>query len=336
EIQRAPELLLAIKSRVDRDPRPGQFLLTGSARVLAMRGVVDALPGRIETVNLWPFSQGEIDGTPDSFIDSVFAAGPEFTHRSDVSRDEYIARLLKGGFPGAQERSERRARAFFDSYVESMINREVMELSHIERSPQLLALLPMLAARSGSVLSAAGLANQLGLSRPTVARYLALLREVFLVDMLPALSGNISTRATAAPKIYFVDSGIAANLVGATEVSLNQPTGPLGPLLEGFVISELARQATWSQISPRLSHYRTKDGVEVDLVLEDRTGRVVAIEVKAASTVRSDDFRGLRHLRQRLGERFALGLVLHSGQSTLSFGPGLKSVPIAAIWEAPA
>ncbi|MDP4013862.1 MAG: ATP-binding protein [Candidatus Nanopelagicales bacterium] len=334
EIQRAPELLLAIKSRVDRDPRPGQFLLTGSAQVLATRRVADSLPGRVETISLWPLSQGEIDVSPDQFLDAVFQDGPDFTHTTSVARSEYLSRLTRGGFPDARNRSARRLQAFLDSYTRSIVDRDVRDLSQIERAPQLRALLPMLAARSGSLMMPAGLANKLAISRPTVARYLALLQEVFLIAAIPAWSRNVSARATSASKLAFVDSGIAANLLGETPESLARPQSHLGPLLEGFVAMELARQATWSDVRVELSHYRTKDGVEVDLIAEDRSGAVIAIEVKASSTVRSEDFRGIHHLRERIGDDLRLGIVLHAGTNTLAFGPGLKAVPIAAIWEA--
>ncbi len=334
EIQRAPELLLAIKARVDRDPRPGQFLLTGSAQVLAMRGVADALPGRVETIGLWPLSQGEIRGSPDRFLDAVFTAGPDFTHTTEVLRSEYPAWVVRGGFPDARNRSGKRLSAFFDAYTRIIVDRDVQALSHVERVPQLRALLPMLAARSGSLLIAGGLSSQLGISRPTVTRYLALLEEVFMITTIPAWSRNISTRASAAGKLAFVDSGIAANLLGVTSETLASPTAPLGPLLEGFVTMELARQATWNDVRVELSHYRTKDGTEVDVIAEDRSGKVVGLEVKAAATVRSEDFRGLRHLRKRIGGDMLAGIVLYTGTQTLSFGPGLKAVPIAALWEA--
>lgn len=333
EIQRAPELLLAVKAKVDADPRPGQVVLTGSARVLTLRSVADALPGRVETVELWPLSQGEMEGTSDGFLEAVFNRGPDIDHTSDLTRGDYAERVIRGGFPGAQPRALRRLPAFFDSYTRTLVARDVADLASIERKPQLTALLPMLAARSGSTLAVNGLANQLGISQPTVARYLTVLEDVFLVSRVPAWSRNISTRATAAAKLFFVDSGVAANLVGATVDRLTSPTGPLGPLLEGFVSSELHRQAAFSPLQLELSHYRTKDGVEVDVIAADRRGRVVGLEVKASATVRAEDFRGLRHLADRIGDDLLAGIVLHTGARTIPFGPRFRAVPISAIWR---
>ena len=337
EIQRAPELLLAIKSEVDEDPRPGRFLLTGSARLLGLRRLPDTLPGRMETIELWPFSQGEIDGRPDEFVDAVFGDGAALGQHCEISRRDYAERVVRGGFPEAVRRADpgRRER-FFDSYVSDLIARDISQLSEIERPAQMRALLRLLAARSGQLLVGNAMAGPLAISAPTVHRYLALLEEVFLIKRIPAWSRNLSRRAIATPKVAFVDSGVAANLLGADARSLVRPEGQLGPLLEGFVLMELARQLTWSRERAELFHYRTKDGVEVDAVLENRQGKVVAIEVKAASTVRAEDFRGLRHLAGQLGDDFLLGIVLHTGDQTLSFGPGLLAVPVGALWRAAA
>lgn len=333
EVQRVPELMLAIKEVVDADPRPGRFLLTGSARVLELRSVPDVLPGRIETVELWPLSQGEIDGQPDGFVDAAFELGPGLRCCSDESRTGYIQRVVRGGFPEAIARQGRRRERFLDSYVADLINRDVIQLSHIERGPEMRGLTRLLAARSGQVLVAATLGNELGLPLPTVQRYLALLEEVFLIKRVPAWSRNLSSRATSTPKVAMVDSGVAANLLGADEDALRRPQAPLGPLLEGFVAMEIARQLTWSNERAELFHYRTKDKVEVDVVLENRRGQVVAIDVKAASTVRAGDFRGLAHLAERLGDDLVAGFVLYTGGETLPFGPRFRAVPVAALWE---
>jgi predicted AAA+ superfamily ATPase len=337
EIQRVPELLLPIKVEVDGDPRPGRYLLSGSARVLGLRALPDTLPGRMETIELWPFSQGEIDEAPDGFIDAVFTQGDELRHTSTVTRAEYAERVVRGGFPEAVARSNvRRRQRFHDSYVADLVARDVAQLSDIERAAQMRALIRLLAARSGQLLVASAVGSAAGLSQMTALRYISLAAEVFLIKRIPAWSRNLGNRAVGTAKLAFVDSGIAANLLGADARSLVRPEGIFGPLLEGFVQMELARQATWAATRVDLFHYRTKDKVEVDVVLENRQGKVVGIEVKAASTVGQDDFKGLRYLAQRLGDDFLAGIVLHTGQQTLSFGPRLKAMPVSAIWEVPA
>lgn len=334
EVQRVPELLLAIKEQVDTDPRPGRYLLTGSARVLGLRGLPDTLPGRSETIELWPFSQGEIDGTDEGFIDAAFDEGPALGHTSSVSRDDYARRIIRGGFPEAVARTETaRRERFFDSYVADLVARDVSQLSEIEQPAQMRALLTLLAGRSGHLLVGNALSNHLRVSARTVHRYLALLEEVFLIKRVPAWSRDVSTRAIGTPKLAFVDSGVAANLLDADVRILLRPGGPFGPLLECFVLMELARQMTWSRLRVELAHYRTKDGTEVDAVLEDRQGRVIGIEVKATSTVRSDDFRGLRHLADRLGDDFLVGYVMYTGTQTVPFGTRLRALPASALWE---
>lgn len=334
EIQRVPELLLAIKEEVDARPAAGRFLLTGSARVLGLRGLADALPGRMETIELWPFSQGEIDGEPDRFIDAAFAHGPDLDHTSDVTRAEYAQRVVRGGFPESVAReSPRRRERFLDAYVRDLVARDVVALSEIERTSEMHMLIRLVAARSGQLLVADALGNATRLAHRTVGRYLRLLEEVFLVKRVPAWSRNLSTRATATPKVAMVDSGVAADLLGIGVDRMLEPGSPWGPLLEGFVLMELARQLTWSDERAELYHYRTRDQIEVDAVIENRRGKVVGVEVKASSTVRAEDFRGLRHLAARLGPDFVAGFVLYTGRDTLPFGDRMRAVPVSALWR---
>ncbi|MEO3870388.1 ATP-binding protein [Nonomuraea sp. B12E4] len=334
EIQRVPELLLAIKAQVDDDPRPGRYLLTGSARILGLRALPDTLAGRMETIELWPFSQGEIDSTPDGFVDAIFTQGADLRHMSLISRADYAERVVRGGFPEAVTRTNaRRRQRFFDSYLGDLVARDVHELSSIERVPDVHALIRLLAARSGQLLVRQSIGRDLGLPASTAARYLSLLEEVYLIKRIPAWSRNLTSRAISTAKVAFVDSGVAANLLGVDARGLVRPNGSFGPLLEGFVLMELARQLTWAESQVDLYHYRTKDGVEVDAVLENRRGQVVGVEVKAASTVRAEDFRGLRHLAARLGDDLVAGVVLHTGGQTLPFGDRMLAMPVSALWE---
>ncbi|MCL2787058.1 MAG: ATP-binding protein [Micrococcales bacterium] len=333
EIQRAPELLLAIKEVVDASYDPGRFLLTGSARVLGLRTVPDTLVGRMETIELWPLSQGEIDQRPDRFVDAVFRDGPEAACQSQETRDGYIARIVRGGFPAAVAREGRRRTRFFESYVADLVNRDVMQLASIERGSQLRQLITLLAGRVGQVINSSNIGSTLGLPRQTVERFLTLLEEVFLIKRIPAWSRGATARATRAPKLAFVDSGIATMLQGHDEASLGRITSNLGGVLESFVSMEIARQLTWANQTVELYHYRTRDQAEVDIVLRNRRDQVVGIEVKASSTASDADFRGLRHLQAKLGDDFLAGFVLYLGQQTLPFGDRLRAVPVAALWQ---
>lgn len=333
EIQRVPALWLALKNTVDRDPRPGRFLLTGSARLLALSSLPDALPGRTETVELWPLSQGEIDGAADGFVDAAFAQGPDLrAEDTGLRRRDYLARAARGGYPEAVRRdTPRRRDRFLDSYVADLIVRDVQQVAQIEHVGQMRQLLSLLAAQTAGLLNVRRLAGELAISAPTVQRYLDILETVFLVRTIPGWSANATTRAVAAPKIIFTDSGIAGFLSGGATSDT-----AVGALLENFVLGELARQLTWSRVSARLHHFRDRDQHEVDAVLEDNAGRVVGVEVKSSETIRSDDFRGLRVLQGRLGDRFRAGFVLYCGADALSFGTGLTALPVSALWTSPA
>jgi uncharacterized protein len=335
EVQRVPDLMLAVKHAVDLDPRPGRFLLTGSARLYALHAIPDLLPGRAETIELWPLSQGEIDECPDGFIDSVFADGPDAAvPASDLRRSDYIGRALRGGYPQAVHRTDlgRRGR-FLESYISDLINRDVRQVSDIERPTDMRRLLNTVAAQMASLARPATIASALQLPASTVKRYLDLLDLLFVLRRIPAWSTNLTTRAIATPKLMLVDSGLAGHLAGITVRRTDRPDAPVGPLLENFVLGELARQLTWTTDPVRLYHYRDRDGYEVDALLEHANGDLVAIEVKAAETVRAADFRGINHLARRHGDRLVAGIVLYAGSQPLPFGEGLRAWPIDALWR---
>lgn len=336
EIQRAPQLFLPIKYEVDSRPAPGRYLLTGSARILGLKQLPDALPGRMETIELWPLSQGELEGTQDRFAEQLFTLPekrlPDFP---GIDREELARRISTGGFPAVVQRaSETRRNRLLGGYVSDLIDRDVRQLSDIGRVDELRRLLQLVAARTGQLLVASELASQLSVSARTVQRYLELCEEIFLIKRIPAWSSNLAKRAVSAPKVAFVDSGVAAHLLGQGVGRLSQLTNSmLGPLLEGFISMELARQLTWCTEEIRLYHYRTKDGLEVDAILETNDGRIAGVEVKASSTVTNADFKGLRHLQAQAGDSFAAGVVLYTGQHSISFGPQLKALPVSALWR---
>jgi hypothetical protein len=332
EAQLVPALFRAIKAEVDRDRRAGRFLMTGSSRLLAAPDMADALVGRVEMVELWPFSQGELVGTPDRFIDQLFDAPRELVRSGSVSRHELIDRVLAGGFPAALAREGGRRRAWFDGYVETATQSVIGELAAIERLAELPRLLRLCAARTATELNVSAVATAFGVPARTVDGYLALLATAFLVHLVPAWSTNLSSKVVRRPKLVLSDSGLAAHLVGATTTSVARPHGPLGQLLETFVVNELRKQVTWSNHRPSLSHFRDRSGVEVDIVLEHPDGRVAGVEVKATSTPRAADLRGLRFLADRLGDRFHFGVLLTAAPEATPFGPRMAALPVSALW----
>jgi uncharacterized protein len=341
EVQRVPELILSIKAEVDETPRPGSFLLTGSARLLGMRRLPDALIGRSETIELWPFSQGEIESKPDGFVDAVFRENSikeffeQISYVNIDSSPDLFSRVTRGGFPEAVAREERRRDRFFEAYLNDLIDRDIVQLAEIQRRDQLRRLLILLAARASAPIVTNRLANELGESASTIERYVGLLEEVFLIKRISPWSNSKTSRATQQRKLMFVDSGLATFIGGHTTAKLRASPAAAGPLVENFVLSELARMLGWCEARVQLFHYRTREGSEVDAVLEAADGRIVGIEVKAAITARDEDFRHLRALQRLTPQHFHLGVLLYSGNRVLPFGPNMLAVPMSALWESP-
>lgn len=333
EIQRAPELMLAVKASVDADRRPGRFIITGSANLLTLHSVQDSLAGRIEMLPLLPLSQDEIaDEGPAHFLDRLFA-GDRFTGATRTS--DLVARVLAGGFPDAiARRTQARRQDWLVAYATAIAAHDVAEIASIERAATLPRLLRLVAARNGQLQNVTELASQVGIDRKTALRYLELVEKLFVVRTLSAWSTNAAKRLVKAPKLHFVDSGLAAALTRVTRERLQADRRPFGPLLESFVLSELDKQNTWSDGRYDFSHFRDKDGAEVDIVVESHDGGIAGIEVKAAASVSSGDFTGLSRLAAAAGDRFVGGVVLYDGTSSLPFGERKRAVPISALWSA--
>ena len=332
EIQRVPALALAIKSAVDKDRQAGRFLLTGSANFLSVPKLSESLAGRLEICLLWPFSQGEISGARETFIDRMFAAHLS-TPEAPPGRP-IIERICLGGFPEVQLRSSARRRdAWFESYLDTMTQRDIRELANIEQLFQMRQLLALLATRAGHLVNYADLSRSIGTAQTTLKRYVALLETTFLVRLLPAWYSNIGRRLTKAPKLFLTDSALLVHLLGIDENRLRGDRTAFGRVLENFVAMELTKQLGWSEANCRLYHFRTEAGAEVDLVLEDSSGRGVGIEVKGSHTLGQDAMRGLEVLAEVAGPRFVRGVVLYSGETVVPYGSRLHAVPLSQIWS---
>ncbi len=338
EVQRGGDpLILAIKHAVDRDDRRGQFVLSGSTRFLTVPTVSESLAGRAVFVDMWPFAMVERVGAPPDLPTllltdptTLLGAAP-----SPWGRDDYLGLVCTGGFPEVVDLPAATARsAWFDSYVRTVVTRDVRSFADIRHGEAVPTLLSLVAARSGSMVATADLARSVGLSPTTTRDYLSYLDTVFLTVQLPAWSTNLSSKITKTPKAYVTDSGLAANLLGVDPEGLRRPGhAALGGLVETFVVTELGKLLSQQDSPAALRYYRDRDGREIDLVLEARDGRIVGIEVKASATARSDDFRHLRWLRDRLGDRFTAGVVLYLGEGTYSFGDRLLAAPLSTLWH---
>ncbi len=339
EVQRGGDpLVLAIKAAVDREPRQlGAFVLAGSSRFLTVPGLTESLAGRARILDLWPFTQGELTGGTDSFIDTAFSPPAELRakHPAALTRPEVMRRIVQGGFPTALAMPNDKLRsAWFEDYRRTLISRDLTQISAVRQVEELPRLLSLLAARSAQELNIASLGRDSGINAETLRSHLALLETIYLFHRLPAWSTNFTARAKHHPKVHMVDSGLACDLLGVSAERLAIPTSAMaGSLFESFVVNEIVRQRSWSTERVHLGHFRDRDKREIDLIMEARDGRVVAIEMKAARDVDETDFRWLAYLRDRLGDRFVNGIVVHLGERPLPFGDRLTSLPVSAIWE---
>jgi predicted AAA+ superfamily ATPase len=338
EVQRAgSELILAIKSIVDRESEPGQFLLTGSTNFLTLPTLSESLTGRVRIVRLHPFSLGERAGRPDDFIDrALLGIDALLGHRGPTpDRDYYLEAACLGGFAGVTNLSGRDRDAWFDDYIDTLLQREIATAADIRRWDLLGHLARLMTARTGSELVIGRIATDLELDRSTVEHYIAWLETAFLLHRVPAWGRNPSTKTVRRPKLYAADSGLAASMLGKNAKALRAPTEPAtGPVVETLVVGELLKQSTWSATTVGVHHMRSTDGREVDILLEARDGRVIGIEVKSTTTPRSDDFRWLHDLRDRVDKAqgaFVAGIVLHTGTARLPFGDRLVALPIADL-----
>jgi predicted AAA+ superfamily ATPase len=333
EVQRGgPDLLLAIKSAVDRDKAPGQFFLTGSANVLASRKVLDALTGRVEVVTLWPLAQSEIEGSKRNFVDSLFAGTPPEVEDAPVGREALVGRLTAGGYPEARLRDDRARTRWFASYLETTLEKDLESITDAHKLKEMPRLLRLLASQAANIFVPGNISNDIALHRQTIEAYAGLLEAVFLVKRLPAWTPGIGKREIRHPKVYVVDTGLLLHLLGANEERLANDDQITGKALENFVAMEILRHAEWSERSPKLFHYRQSRD-EIDVILEDRAGSIAAVEVKASASLEPRDWRALSRLRDSRGERFSCGVLLYAGEKTLAVSDRISAVPISGLWN---
>ena len=337
EVQRAGEpLARAIKLLVDQDPSPAQFILTGSSNFLTVPTISESLAGRAGFVEVWPFTQGEINGSADKFVDRALTGPAAFmTYQPGIfDRRHLLETVCTGGYPEIQRLTPRQRSGWFRDYVRTTIERDVVELSGIRKVPEIGQLLRLFAARTGCELVMQGIVDDAPLERQAVYDHRAWLETIHLITTLPAWSRNLTRRVKRHPKVFLTDPGLAAWLLGKIPEALQDPTEPMtGQLVETFVFAELRRQVTWAATDVTMFHWQDRAGAKVDLVLEAADGRVVAIEVKSGQTVKPEWFRWLAQMRDAIGDKFVTGIALYAGDQVLPFGDRLLAVPIPALWE---
>lgn len=333
EIQRAPDLLLAIKKAVDETYQPGQFLLTGSANVLTLPRIADSLAGRMETIRMLPLARAEVEGRTPDFLERLFE-GKLQSQRNGIVGDDLMQLVLLGGFPEAIGRNtERRRQDWLRSYLTSILVRDLRDIADVEKLTELPKFVRVLAEHSGQLVNYSQFAAGIGVTHKTGQRYVGLLEQVFLVTTVQPWFTNKLSRLAKTPKLHFLDSGLLAKARGLTFERLKADRTPFGALLESFVFSEVLKLMSASDLQLTPYHFRDRDMREVDIVLERDDGMIVGIEVKASATVKAGDFSGLRALAEACGDRFAFGIVLYDSADIVPFGDRLAAAPLSSLWD---
>jgi uncharacterized protein len=340
EYQHVPSILDAIKAELNRDLRPGRFVLAGSTRYSSLPTAAQSLTGRLHVATLWPLSQGELDGVEERFAERLLSDPSDLVtaSASTASREAYAGRILRGGFPLAAARKSGAGRdRWFDDYLRLVLERDVAELSSIRQREKMPRLVARLGGQTAQVLNVARAAADVGIEASTAENYVRLLEAAFVVHRVPAWGTTLRARASLKPKIHFVDSGLAGRMLRVTASRLTaaepQAMTQLGHLLETFCVGEVLKQVGWMESPAKAGHWRTHDGDEVDLVLERDDGSVAVVEVKAAERAREADFCSLRKLREALGARFLGGVVLHLGRHAYTHDDRLHAVPVERLWK---
>ena len=333
EVQRVPSLFTALKQEIDVRRSPGRFMLTGSSQVLLVPTLSDSLAGRMEILRLHPLSQTEIYGRVPSFLDDLFR-GTFQTSRTGRLGDDLAARITDGGYPAALARSTSRRRAnWYRNFIDTQLQRDARDMARISALDALPRLLTAAASQTARLYNLSNMASPFQMSRPTIGGYVALLERLFLIDRLPPWHTNRLRRLVKTSKLHIGDTGLGCALVGVNPRALAQDRVLLGQYLESFVLQELKRQSVCQEVPLVFFHYRDKDQVEVDIVIERGAREVAGVEVKAAATVTPSDFRGLWKLKNAAGERFVAGVVVYDGEISAGFGDGMFAVPIRSLLE---
>ncbi len=332
EVQRVPDLFIAIKKYVDKKRKSGKFIITGSANPLLLPKISESLTGRIEILNMFPFSQNEVSGSMFNLVDVLF--NKRFVVNGINSKKDVKKRILTGGYPEVNKRkTNERREAWFNSYLNTIIQRDIRDIANIERLGEFPRLLRILAARAGTLLNFAELSRSSAIAQTSLKRYVALLETIFLLQFVPAWSGNFSKRSIKAPKVFMNDTGLLSYLVGFSLERILTDQFMWGRVFENFVANELTKQISWSKYFLRLFHYRSASGQEIDFIIEKNDGSLVGIEAKASNKITAADFKHMKVFAEEQKDKFVRGIVLYTGEEVIPFAKNLYALPIKYFWS---
>lgn len=331
EVQRVPEIFLAIKSYVDRNRKAGKFILTGSANVLLLPKISESLAGRMEILRLYPLAQNEISGDKRNLIDEI--SKDKFNPNKISTSDDLINKVLSGGFPEMLTRKDRkRQKAWFNSYITTILQRDVRDIANIEKINELPKLLSLFASRAGTIFNYAEFSRSSGIAQTTLKRHVSLFEAIFMIQVLPAWSGNLSKRLFKTPKLYLNDTGLLSHLVGFESSRIHSDALLWGRILENFVFVEMLKQTSWSNFNLSLFHYRTASGQEIDFIIERNDGKLIAVEVKATSKIDAKDFNHIKAFEDETKDKFLRGILFYTGSEIIPFSKNLIALPINTLW----
>ena len=336
EVQRAPQLLAAVKKDVDENQKPGRFLLTGSANIMTLPKVTESLAGRVRKIRLRPLALGEIESARPRFLEIARAGAWRVTTASPqpLTKNVYIELALAGGYPEAVRLSGIRARRqWHTDYLGALIDRDLKDVANIRRKDNLVKLVEVLAAWSSRFMDATAIAAALGVSRPTLETYINALETLYLVDRVKPWSKTDYARVGKQDKLYMADTGLMAAILNWSLEKVRLDGALNGKLIETLVYTQLMALLDSQDESYRLYHYRDREQREVDFIVEAEDDSLIGVEVKAGSHVEPRDFRHLKWFRENLAhDREFQGLVLYTGEHVASFGPHMWAVPMNKLF----
>ena len=332
EVQRAPDLLPAIKRAVDKNNQPGQFLITGSANVQALPTMQESLAGRVTRLQLMTLAQGEIQGKKPTFVRSAFQG--DFSRDSKYYTKQDITDMaLCGGFPEVLSLPAKQRTSWHKDYIDALLHRDLAEISKIHRMEAMESLIEILAAWSGKFMDLSKICAHLSVQRATVNSYIRALEFLYIVERIPPWTKTDYDRVGKQDRLFITDSGLLSSILGWKQLDPREDGERIGKLLETFIYHELSSIIRGNDEGYSLYHYRDREKREIDFLIEDQDKKLLGIEVKASSSVTSSDFKHIRWFQDKMAQNKSFkGIVLYTGNDLIPFGKNLWAVPMSSLW----
>lgn len=334
EIQRVPDLLSAIKLVVDKNTRPGQYLLTGSANIQSLPGVKESLAGRIRKIRLRPLTQGELLGAQPDFLDNMFSQKFSTTHKSKFDRKTMLEIALRGGYPEVIKFSPKERAQWHKDYIAAILEHDLNEIAHITQHKAMRDLVHTMAAWSGKFMDVSAIGTGLSIRRPTLETYMNALEALYIVERVSPWTRTDYERVGKQSKLYITDSGVMSSILRWRMDQVEFDADRSGKLIETFLFNELAALVDAADGKYELFHYRDREKREIDFLIERDDGALLGIEIKAGSAISTSDFKHLKWFKENIAKKNNfIGIVIYAGEHIGSMGEGLWAIPFGEIWK---